>query len=127
MSNFRKMMGATYLYNAREVKVQRIEHVEDDLYDVKPETGKTFRVNAATLKKEFLPVSDRKGESVALVRAMNENLPMKNLGQTLSETLDKLKSDPKYIDQARAINETAKTMIELGKLQVEIVRTARGL
>lgn len=121
------MSGRTYLYNGRECTVQQVVHIEDDLFDVHTDQG-TKRVNERDLKKAFLPVhgTNGSGQTMALIRAMKENMPMTQLSDTLLDTIEKVKADPKYVDQARAINETAKSLIEIGKLQVEIVRTAKG-
>jgi len=118
------MIGKTFLYLGHQYVIKGLDEVEEDLYEVKTDK-RTMRMSSADLRKEFLPVHTNGKENLALVKTINESLAMKDLGVTLMETLDKVKANPKYIEQARAINETAKTMIELGKLQLEIIKTVR--
>ncbi|QTE36003.1 hypothetical protein J3L18_23100 [Mucilaginibacter gossypii] len=47
----------------------------------------------------------------------------KALGDLIMENIDMVKKDPAYIPQANAINDQLKSLIELGKTQVEMIKT----
>jgi hypothetical protein len=128
MKSFLKMIGHTYLYKGGNYVIQDIEEEERNLFKVTTNT-RVIRVNGKDLRKEFLPVEPRpdKKNALELYNAMQDNLPMKGLGTTLMDTIKKIQEDPKYIDQARAINETAKNLIEMKRVQVELVRTIKDL
>jgi hypothetical protein len=123
------MVGRTFLYSGTEYSVMKITHVEDDLYDVQTDK-RTIRLSDGELRKEFLPVHvpTKKGTNgQALVKYLPDGKDMVDLSAVLNENIKKLQTDATFIDQARAINESAKTIIELKKLQLDVIRTARDL
>lgn len=125
---FNKMIGNTYLYRTEQYTVMNVIYIEDDLYDI--ETDKrTIRMNADLISKEFLPVqsSTRKKNSAALMKYLPDDKTIVDLSAVLTENIRKLQTDPKFIEQARAINEQAKTLIDLKKLQLDVIKTARDL
>ncbi len=125
---FYKMIGGTYLYKGINYIIQSIEQEERNLFKITTDK-RVIRVNGEDLRREFLPVEPRpdKKNALALYNAMEDNLPMKGLGTTLMDTIKKIQEDPKYIDQAKAINETAKNLIEMQRVQVDLVRTIKDL
>lgn len=125
---FHKMIGNTYLYKGSNYVIQNIEVEERNLFKVTTDK-RVIRVNGEDLRKEFLPVEPRpnKKNMMVLYNAMQDNLPMQSLSTTLMDTIKKIQEDPKYIDQARAINETAKNLIEMQRVHVEMVRTIKDL
>lgn len=126
---FSGMIGGTYVYRNNEYTIKSIDFEEDENYKVTTLTGKVIRLSGGELLERFVPVRAGTDDSKAVVlfEKMNTDLSTKTLISTLTDTLEKLKTDPAYIPQARAINETAKTIIDLGKLQVEIVRAVKGV
>lgn len=125
---FEKMIGNTYLYRTEQYTVMNIVYVEDDLYDVETDR-RTIRMNADLISKEFLPVQSptRKKNTAALMKYLPDDQSMVNLSAVINENIKKLQTDPKFIEQARAINEQAKTLIDLKKLQLDVIKTARDL
>lgn len=78
--------------------------------------------NGEILKKlkDFLPVE------TAVVEKYNPSNNFPTLEKTVLETIEKLKGKDgeKYIKQSAAINNSVKTMIEIGKLQVAIKKSS---
>jgi hypothetical protein len=50
-----------------------------------------------------------------------------NLAKIIMDNITKLKSDKEYISQAQEINNAAKTMIELAKVEVEYMKTINSM
>lgn len=51
---------------------------------------------------------------------MKMNSSIERLGATLFDNLEKLKTDPDFVDQAREINNHVNTIINVAKLQIQL-------
>jgi hypothetical protein len=51
---------------------------------------------------------------------------MGSLADTLLDTIERVRTDKTYIDQAQSINETAKTLIDLKRAQIELIRLIKS-
>ena len=121
-----KMIGRTFLYMANEVTIKDIRPGEDpDLFVVASVTGRTINVTASELRKGFLPTG-LKPTALEVYRDLDERLPLNDLVKALENNLQKITLDPAYLPQAKAVNETAKQLIELRKVQVEIAKIAHA-
>jgi hypothetical protein len=121
------MVGKQFLYNGIQYTITGIYEDGDDMYGVVT-NKRTFRLPLKAVKEQFLPVEEQAVDKLALYgKLTTETIPLANLSTTLMETVERVKTDPKYLDQARAINETARTLIELGKTQLEALRLVKEL
>jgi len=121
-----EMEGGAYLYNAEQHIVQTVQHYEDDLYDVYTDKRK-IRVNKADLGKLFkrvhLPVNTRDSQIAATLK--EENKPMIDLVAKLEKMIDRIDSGELDIKRAKAINETARSIIQARKTQIDLYRVLK--
>ena len=118
--------GRTYLYHGNEVKITSITKMRDDLYVIETET-KQLRVNPKDFK-EFLPVEVppvSKIDPSLLPELRERNKSFISLSERLMKVMDKVEADPKFIPQAKMMNETAKNVIAIGKAQIDFLKTIR--
>jgi len=122
-----EMEGGAYLYNAEQHIVQSVQHYEDDLYDVYTDKRR-IRVNRADLGKLFkrvhLPArtNGHDSELVALLKA--ENKPTNDLITKLDKLIDRIDTGEIDIKKAKAINETARSIIQARKTQIDLYKLA---
>jgi hypothetical protein len=124
-----EMIGKTYLYNGDQHTIQRIEPYEDDLVDVYTDKRR-IRISKGELKELFKPVHvpavRNNGSDTALITLLQaENKPMDDLAATLDNVIKKIEADETYIKRAKAINETARSIINLRKAQIELFKLAK--
>lgn len=125
---YAKMIGKTYLYKAREHTIEDIETQESGLFKVTTNRT-TLKVSEAELA-DFLPVAAEMNgkDKLAIYQKLEaEAIPMSELSTVLMDNIKKLQTDPSFADQARAVNETAKTLIDIAKLKVEIMKMVKGI
>lgn len=125
-NKFAKMIGRTYLYGGENYVIKDVTHVEDDLFDVRTDK-RSLRLSAGELKKDFLPVHVPAKRGNALAKLLENDSDMVNLSKVLSDSIKKLEKDATFIPQAQAINETAGKLIDLKKLQLDVIKTSRDL
>lgn len=126
---FEKMIGKTYLYGSENHTIKQIRRFEDDLYDVQTDK-RTIRVSKSDIRKDFLPVHTPKEQTLILRQTLHiENRTVGDLAAILMKNIEKVNSvgGEKHIDQAKAINEQAKVLIDLKRLQLDIIKTAQGI
>ncbi len=115
-----KMIGNSYLYQGRRHKILRTRTNGDTVEIATDRDWLAFpKENAHKALSEFLPAAE---ERAVTISALAGNGKMEKIAATVFDNIDKLKSDPAYIDQARAINDSIKTMVEVAKLELEIVK-----
>src|SRR5690606_3912910 len=123
------MKGKLFSYNLKEYRVLRFT-VTDDQVTIVTDL-KDFYLShkqAEDLIKDFLPIDEEKPFLPAKQEATREvvHLPQTSISANaakLSEiilgNIEKVKEDAAYIPQANAINDQLKSLIELGKAEVE--------
>ncbi len=121
-----KMIGRSFLYMANEITIKSITRgKDDDLFVVNSDTGRTLTCTLGELRKEFLPCGP-KPIAIEIYRDLDARMPLNHVVEALEDNLAKIKADPGYLPQAKAVNETAKQLIELRKVQVEMVKIAHA-
>jgi hypothetical protein len=63
----------------------------------------------------------------AILEIMKNTVIMKNaskLSELMMENVQKIKDNPNYIPQAEAINSNVKTMIDLAKTEIEMIKVS---
>jgi hypothetical protein len=127
MPSLKKMIGKTFLYMGTEYVVKEIATIEPDLYRIVTDK-RIIRLTWAELQKDFMPVMTAKEKTtgVILYRGLQfETTQLRDLAAVLMENIKKVQADAKFIDQARSINQTAKTLIDLKRTQIEMVKLVK--
>jgi len=123
------MPGKSFLYMGSEVKIERIEHQEDDLFKVITDK-KEMLVSEEELIKDFMEIhsAEDEGRKLTVVDSViQNNNQMHDLSAILMDNIKKVQQDPKYIDQAKAINDQVKTIVDIKKTQIEALRVTKEL
>lgn len=122
------MEGYTYLYNGEQHIIQRVEHYEDDLYDVYTDKRR-IKVSRADLKKDFkrvhLPARNNGHDSELAALLKEENKPINDLVKKLDALIDRIDKKEVDINTAKAINETARSIIQARKTQIDLYKLAK--
>lgn len=126
MSQFDKMVGGTYLYKGVELIVRDVELLDDGLVRIRT-NKKIVNIEKGQIHKEFLPVSDssRETQLAQYYGFQKDDSQMGKLADVLLENIEKLRNSPAFIEQARVINENARTLIEMQKAKIEMVKLIR--
>jgi hypothetical protein len=123
------MLGNYFRYGKNLVKVESFRATDKVI------TIHTDKINLPIANEnfeneidKFVPVEMSVAVSTTAPSGMNLDSSVigqnaKALGELIMENIDKVKKDPGYIPQANAINDQLKSLIELGKTQVEMVKT----
>jgi hypothetical protein len=123
------MLGNFFRYGKNLVKVESYRATDKVI------TIHTDKVNLPIVNesfqdeiKKFIPVEMNVGITTTAPAGMQLDSSVigqnaKALGDLIMENIAKVKKDPAYIPQANAINDQLKSLIELGKTQVEMVKT----
>jgi hypothetical protein len=123
-----EMEGGTYLYNAEQYTIQTVQHYEDDLYDVYTDKRR-IRVNKADLGKLFkrvlLPARTNGYDSELVALLKQENKPTNDLITKLDKLIDRIDKGEVDFKKAKAINETARSIIQARKTQIDLYKLAK--
>jgi len=125
-----KMLNQTWLYNTRLHQLLSYKIDDKSVTIVTDRDWLTFRIGDMERKlKEFLEVEQDdefegdKGKQMILFKA---NESFSGLEKTILDNIKKLKEDNDFIKQANAINQSANTLINLMKTQIELVKLQKG-
>jgi hypothetical protein len=121
------MIGKMFLYMGTEYLVKEIAKVETDLYRLVTDK-RIIRLTWSELQSDFMPVMTTKEKStgVVLYRGLQlETAQLKDLGNVLMENIRKVQANAAYIGQAKSINESARTLIDLKRTQIEMVKLVK--
>lgn len=62
-----------------------------------------------------------------VLETVNNMVPMSDLNNILMESINKLRQDNSYAEQARTINETAAKLIDIAKIKIDAIRLLKDL
>lgn len=120
-----KLKNKQWMYNTRIQKVLQTRVNEDSIEIVTDLNWYTFPIGKAEAAlEEFLPV-----EQKGLVK-VSTDLPVQELSLSLSKVIAKLDVDEEIpaaeLKKYDAINKTVQTVINLGKLKLDILKAGNG-
>jgi hypothetical protein len=111
--------GKTFLYKTREHKINNFRITEDKCYISTSIDLIVLDYSEAEkiIRSEFLPV-----DAIEIV-AVGESMTLKKLKEsniiaTLQENIEKLKLSKEFINQAKAINGTVNTMLNIVRTEI---------
>lgn len=123
------MKGKLFSHNLKEHRVlrftvsdHRMKVVTDRSdFDVPLEHAKDLLEDFLPIdeSKPFLPAARAERRDVALMPQTSISANAAKLSEIILGNIEKVKEDPAYIPQANAINDQLKSLIELGKAEVE--------
>lgn len=127
LERLKKCIGHVYMYRGRNVKVLGYNRDEPDCIEIVTETAPIHTTigNLMALLDEFLEVEDPEEATATLTVYSNQTTGLDSLEQTLLDNIERLKKDPNFLQQAKEINSTAKSLIQITKTKVDLFREVR--
>lgn len=118
------IQGRMYMYNGENYIIKHIVRTTDGYLDIFTDKKK-IRITP-TEQREFLPVDAPVKANEDIVLYMKEqNKPLESLSTKLTGMIEKIETGTLDIKKAKAINETARSIIQLAKTQIDFVRVIR--
>ena len=122
--NLNDLIGKTWMYNAYNQHVFNYKIIDGKI--IISTDKEVISFNEEDIDQElnnFLPVENDLYLPATIdksqILVFNES---KSLSNTISETIEKLKTDPKFIPQAAEINKYINSAIQLGKVQLDAMK-----
>ncbi len=128
MKSYNHMIGRLYMHNMREVLIEGVRPTEDGLYVQFLIKNKWVTVNPKDVAREFLPIEgpvEHERSLATLKELMASNRQLTDLSSVLLNNIRKMEASPNYIGQAKEINEHAKTLIDMERLRLEMIKIVR--
>lgn len=123
----RRMVGKSYAYKTKIVKILAVQRTETQI--ILATDGEWITIlhkDAMQELKKFAPVEITEVPTTQVsVIARNETL--ENIKATVLETMTRLKTDANYIPQAEALNNSIRTFIDLGKLELQAAQLMQSM
>lgn len=124
------LVGESWLYNGRVVEVKGINRNDGQIRIVNQGNTIIFPEEKAEEKmEEFLPVEHEKEgageEKLALQVFQKDGQQMESLEDLLMENIQKIKKDPEYLPQAKAITNNVNSLLNINKQKIQMLREIR--
>lgn len=120
------MIGKTYMFNSNQHTIKDIQSTEEDIYHVVTDK-RTIKVSEEELLEDFLPIDGNYQKLQVYQELSIEPAQLNDLGTILLDNIKKVQEDASYVEQAKSINESAKTLIDLKKTQIEAIKVIRSI
>lgn len=120
---FEQMIGKTYMYNAKEYIIEGASYSGD--YMFVDTNKKVFRFHKDEVQKkasQFLPIDNTKPAKQAPAGIAPQISSLKTVTESLIECIEIVKRDPNYIKQANSINSTIKTITQVMRLELDMMK-----
>lgn len=128
LDKIRSMVGKSYLYHSHEHQINDVTLKGDDLYEITTDKRK-ITLTVSEIEKEFLPIEDDGyDKKLALFnKIQKEGIPLVDVSTELMAVIKKVKESPVYIHQAQTIILSAKALVDLKRLQIDLLRIMADL
>ena len=131
LDKIKSMVGNSYLYHAHEHQVMDVTQKGEDLYEITTDKTdkKKIALTVSEIEKEFLPIEDDGyDKKLALFnKIQKEGIPLVDVSTELMAVIKKVKESPAYIHQAQTIILSAKALVDLKRLQIDLLRIMADL
>jgi hypothetical protein len=121
------MIGETFMYRTMTIKIKgtiingSFIIVKTNVKDLTFPNEKGIKPNIEDFIQECLPLSSEVEER-GLSTLQKEIKPVADLQAILLNNIEKVQQDKDYIGQASAVNEMAKTLIDITKVRISIAK-----
>jgi hypothetical protein len=123
MENIKKLLGKTFLYRGNQIKIENYSVQNGGVTLV---TDKGFIDKKESEIDSFIfelqPVS-----YAPVVQTQIDSSVIGNLKDILMDNIAKVKADANFIPQSEEINKNVKSIIDLAKTEIEMVKIIRGI
>ncbi|REE01078.1 hypothetical protein C7460_10498 [Marinoscillum furvescens DSM 4134] len=131
------MIGKDWLYHSKNIRILGVFQ-RDEIFRIKAEspegTNEDIDLHAQDVKQfvkdclivDMTPtvVEKAKDENTELAMAIvkNSNLDINDLTQTLLDNIEKVRENPEYINQAKAVTNNVNSILNLKRLQFQVAK-----
>lgn len=131
------MIDDLFMYRTREVRIKAYSIIEGEVKIVTDKRNITFPLSKLEEELDnFLPIDEEnqsivsqpdKDDQLAKAVFQNDAEQMNKLENVLMDNISKLQEEDgeKYLDQAKEINSTVNTMLEMSKQKLEMAKEMR--
>lgn len=117
------MVGRRWMYRGRNVKITDYDIVDGQV--LISTDGQPIKIDKSKLSEsleDFLPAQESNGQAVVLKGDAGR---MESLEEILMDSIHKVKEDPKYINQAKQISNSANTLVNITKTKLLMMKEAQ--
>jgi hypothetical protein len=135
IERLKAMTGKVYMYRASQISITKVEQRQDEILIKTLDRDIKIAFNHITdFIAECLPMDADYNSASGIVKAeahpalsviTSQASTMQDLGEILKSSIERVQKDPGYIPQAKEIGSNVKTMLQLAKLQLEMVKELR--
>lgn len=121
-----KMVNKSFMYNATAMKVLSFKVFSEEVTIITDKGWKTFpitKINAELDK--FLPIEPE--ILMPVVHTTFNNQDNESLKNLLMDNIKKIKENPEYLKQAKGINDQAKTVLAIARLELEAIKLKKEM
>lgn len=120
-----RMIHHTFMYKSKNIKIKDY-YLKEDQQSVKIITdGDNLDINLKQIeqfKNDCLPVEDDQQLQQRLTVVKESNDDINNLKNILMDNIQKVQKDKEYIGQAKVINNSVNTLLNMVNTQIKIER-----
>jgi hypothetical protein len=125
MDQLRKLVGKIYLHNGSQIK---IENYTENKGNVTIVTDKGFIDKTNAEIPDFIESLQPIEGAMSVIPQMKiDTGTIGSLKDILMENISKVKADASYIPQSEEINKNVKSIIDLAKTELDMIKTFRGI
>lgn len=123
MENLKKLIGKTYLFRGNQIRVENYS-VQNGSVTLVTDKGFIDKKESEIdgFIAELQPVS-----YAPVVQTQIDSSVIGNLKDILMDNIAKVKADANFIPQSEEINKNVKSIIDLAKTEIEMVKIIRGI
>jgi len=123
----KKMVGKSFTYKTKIVKILAVQQTETEIILATDGDWVTLSLKDAVQElQKFAPVEIAEVQTTQ-VSVIARNDTLENIKATVLDTMTRLKTDPNYIPQAEALNNSIRTFIDLGKLELQAAQLLQSM
>jgi Leucine-rich repeat (LRR) protein len=111
-------------------KIESITELGNNEYEVNFSSGRILKVDEDEILNDFIPVvnAELSHQQKTMIESTAATFnQMDKLTDILINTIEKVQSDPSYVSQATAINNSVKQVVEINKTKIEAMKLVKDI
>lgn len=121
-----KMVNKSFMYNATAMKVLSFKVFSEEVTIITDKGWKTFPITKINAEIEkFLPIEPE--TLMPVVHTTFNNQDNESLKNLLMDNIKKIKENPEYLKQAKGINDQAKTVLAIARIELEAIKLKKEM
>lgn len=127
------LIGKSWMYNGRNIHVKGVNQMNSEIRVITEGRPIVFSIEKAEDKlEEFLPVEEGPGtiknpeaRDLAIQVFEKDKGQMNSLEDIIMDNIKKVKEDPKFVQQAKVVNSSVQTLLNVNKQKIEMLKEIR--